>query len=85
MGERDRIDLIPPPRVGVAGRRKRQQQNAGHENNTPQHETRPQVAPQTMRPPDARFKPAPVHNRAFMADSSAISAFSLGWSSTPAA
>jgi hypothetical protein len=34
--------------------------------------------------PAAAIKPGLVHIRAFIAESSAISAFSLGWSRTPA-
>jgi hypothetical protein len=38
-----------------------------------------------MRRRAGAIKPGGVHIPAFIAESSAISAFSLGWSSTPAA
>ena len=56
----------------------------------PEHESSPprnttgSMRKQMMRAL-AAIKPGFIHIRAFMADSSAISAFSLGWSSTPAA
>src|SRR6185437_4297188 len=37
--ERDRIDLMAPPRIGMADRRNGEQQNTGNENDAPQHGT----------------------------------------------
>jgi hypothetical protein len=37
MRERDRIDLVPPPRVGVINDDDREKQQAGYDNDTPQH------------------------------------------------
>jgi hypothetical protein len=38
MRERDWIDLVPPPRVGVISRCDSEQENTGNKNDAPQHE-----------------------------------------------
>ncbi len=60
------------------------------EDHSPEHEsslerTQSNDVPVKMMCAAAGIKTGGVHIPAFMAESSAISAFSLGWSSTPAA
>jgi hypothetical protein len=66
--KRDRIDLVPLPRVGLAGRSSNQQQDADHKNNAPQHGTGPEISPKSMMTLRRDIKTAAVHNRAFRID-----------------
>jgi hypothetical protein len=83
------IDLAPLP--GFNGSCDDYPRDGNHETakDAPEHESSPprnttgSMRKQMMRAL-AAIKPGFIHIRAFMADSSAISAFSLGWSSTPA-
>jgi hypothetical protein len=56
---------MAPPRIGMADRRDDEQQNAGNENNTPQHGTGPRNGITRMRARPGRIKAAAVHNLAF--------------------
>ena len=63
---------MAPPRVRVARGRNGEQQNAGNENDTPQHGTVLKLRIEKMRVQIGRIKAANVHNRAFISENLAI-------------